>query len=41
VELYGKLYYLTDYTVSALKERGMLNEDILEEPRNIRNITAV
>ncbi len=29
VELYGKLYYLTNYTVSALKERGMLNEDIL------------
>ncbi len=29
IELYGKLYYLTDYTVTALKERGMLNEEIL------------
>ncbi len=29
VELYGKLYYLTNYTVTALKERGMLNEKIL------------
>ncbi len=30
VELYGKLYYLTNYTIGALKERGMLSEKILE-----------
>lgn len=29
VELYGKLYYLTNYTVSVLKEQGMLNDQIL------------
>lgn len=34
VELYGKLYYLTNYTVTALKERGMLNEEILEGAEN-------
>jgi len=28
VELYTKLYYLTDYTLSVLKERGMLNESL-------------
>jgi hypothetical protein len=29
VELYTKLLYLTDYTVSSLKKLGMLNEDLL------------
>lgn len=29
-ELYSKLYYLTDYTVSVLEERNMLNESLLE-----------
>ena len=29
VELYTKLLYLTEYTVSTLKERGMLNENLL------------
>lgn len=28
IELYHKLLYLTEYTVSVLKERGMLNEDL-------------
>ena len=28
VELYTKLYYLTDYTLSVLKERNMLNESL-------------
>jgi hypothetical protein len=28
VELYAKLLYLTDYTVSSLKQRGMLNENL-------------
>lgn len=30
VELYTKLYYLTDYTLSVLKERNMLNEKLSE-----------
>jgi hypothetical protein len=29
IELYTKLYYLTDYTLSVLKERGMLNDSLL------------
>ncbi|MDF2485967.1 MAG: hypothetical protein K0R46_2135 [Herbinix sp.] len=29
VVLYMKLYYLTDYTISILKERGMLNESLM------------
>ncbi|MDF2907591.1 MAG: hypothetical protein K0R34_2912, partial [Herbinix sp.] len=29
VELYAKLYYLTDYTITTLKDRGMLNESLL------------
>jgi hypothetical protein len=28
VELYTKLYYLTDYTISILDKRGMLNESL-------------
>jgi hypothetical protein len=28
VELYSKLYYLTEYTIKVLQERGMLNEDL-------------
>lgn len=30
VELYTKLYYLTDYTLSVLKERNMLNDSLSE-----------
>ncbi len=30
IELYGKLYYLTNYTVTVLKARGMLNDQILK-----------
>ncbi len=28
VELYSKLYYLTDYTINVLKDLGMLNESL-------------
>ena len=30
VELYTKLLYLTDYTISSLQERGMLNENLIK-----------
>ena len=38
VELYGKLYYLTDYTISALKEHEMLNEEILAGAENYKEL---
>ena len=30
IELYNKLYYLTESTVSVLKEHGMLNQELLD-----------
>ena len=30
VELYTKLYYLTDYTITILKDRGMMNENLMD-----------
>ncbi len=38
VELYTKLLYLTDYTVSSLEQRGMLNESLLEGANEYRKL---
>jgi hypothetical protein len=37
-ELYSKLYYLTDYTVSVLQERNMLNESLLEGANRYKDL---